>query len=158
LLQRTIHLLGEANLGEIRLVDEERGELVVYASQGELAGEEFRSLKIGEGITGWVAQHGKPALVPDVDQDPRFKRFLKGTQSEIAVPMLSGEKVIGVLNIEHPQKNAFSEEDLTLLEAIASQAVIAIHNARLYHVLERKVKELEALSALGAQLSTVPLE
>ena len=158
LLQRTIHLLGEANLGEIRLVDEERGELVVYASQGELAGEEFRSLKIGEGITGWVAQHGKPALVPDVDQDPRFKRFLKGTQSEIAVPMLSGEKVIGVLNIEHPQKNAFSEEDLTLLEAIASQAVIAVHNARLYHVLERKAKELEALNALGAQLSTVPLE
>jgi GAF domain-containing protein len=165
ILQKTIYLLGEANYGSIRLLDEKSKELVLRASHGKVMMEDLRRLAPGEGVMGWVAEHKEPVLIPDVDEDERYVRFLEGTQSEMAVPMSSGDKLIGVLNVEHRQINAFDEDDLRLLQAVASQAVIAIENARLYDelrqskdALERKVKELEALSALGAQLSTVPLE
>ena len=165
ILQWAIRLLGEASYGSVRLLDEQTGELVLRASHGKVIKEDLLRLEPGKGVMGWVAEHKKPAVIPDVSKDERYVRFLKGTKSEMVVPMLSGDRLIGVLNIEHPQKNAFSGEDLTLLEAIASQAVIAIENVRLYNelrrskgALEKKVKELEALSALGAQLSAVPLE
>lgn len=110
----------------------------------------------GEGIAGWVAVHGTPLLVPDVRQDPRHKASLDLplTRSELAVPLkgpiseyeLSGQElVIGVLNAESAEENAFSEEDLHLLEALASQVSVAIKSARLFSRVREEQATLEAL-------------
>jgi GAF domain-containing protein len=139
LLDDALYLMGKANLGEIRLYEPDTDELVVRASRGQSLEEEFTRNKIGEGITGWVAQHRKSRVVGDVTnlKPPEYLPFLGDTKSEIAVPMLSGNELIGVLNIESPELNAFSEDDLRLLEAIAGQGVIAIENNRLYNRLQK---------------------
>jgi GAF domain-containing protein len=145
LLTTTIHLMREASAGEIWLLEEQSGKLKVWASQGETVAE-ISELRVGDGIVGQVAASGKPHLSANVEEDVHFVRRLVGTKSEVAVPMLLGHQVIGVLNVEHPQSNAFSEEeDIPLLEAIASQVVIAMENARLYDQLSRQVKEKDQL-------------
>jgi nitrate/nitrite-specific signal transduction histidine kinase len=88
----------------------------------------------GEGITAWVAATGKPLLAPDVSQEPRYLFFDNSpeTRSELAVPLKIQDTVIGVLNVESDQINAFDETDLAVLQSLAHQAAIAIENARLY--------------------------
>ncbi len=143
LLDDALYLMGIANLGEIRLYESDTDELVVRASRGQSLEGEFTRNKIGEGVTGWVAEHKEGRVVDDVTnlEPPEYLPFLGDTKSEIAVPMLSGDeperKLIGVLNIESPEANAFSEDDLRLLEALAGQGVIAIENNRLYNRLQK---------------------
>ena len=99
-------------------------------------------MSVQEGITGWVVRGRKPALVPDVRQDARYVAFLAGTRSELAVPLFKGDQVLGVLNIEHPRVDAFTQSDVELAKAIAGLAVVAIENARLY---EQRIQDLSAL-------------
>ncbi len=104
-------------------------------------------LKVGaEGITGWVAGNGKPMLVPDVSHEPRYV-WMQGcnTRSELAVPLKVAGKVIGVLDAQSDQLNAFDESDVTVMQSLANQAAIAIENARLYESLGRQVAQLTAL-------------
>jgi signal transduction histidine kinase len=91
-------------------------------------------LRIGkEGLTGWVAAHDEPLNVPDVNQDPRYV-LLQGsaTRSELVVPIIVKEEVIGVLDVQSDQLNAFDRTDLAVVQSIANQTGIAIENARLY--------------------------
>ncbi len=110
----------------------------------------------GEGIAGWVAVHGASLLVSDVHQDPRHKASLDLplTRSELAVPLklpvgeyeFSGQElVIGVLNAESAEENAFSYEDLHLLEALGAQVAVAIKSARLFSRVREEQATLEAL-------------
>ena len=99
------------------------------------------SLKVGQGIAGWVAKTGQPLLIADVDQDPRFFRGtdeLTGfkTQSVLCVPMKVKGVVIGVIEVMNPRdKDAFSESDLKVLDIFSSLASIAVENARLIKAL-----------------------
>jgi signal transduction histidine kinase len=96
-------------------------------------------LKVGEeGITGWVAATGNPLLVPDVREEPRYV-WMRGssTLSELAVPIKLKDRVIGVLDAQSDQPDAFDESDLTVLQSLADQAAIAIENARLYEQAQR---------------------
>ncbi len=92
-------------------------------------------LKVGsEGITGWVARQGDPLIVADVSQDSRYY-MLSGaaeTRSELAVPIKTQERVIGVLDVQSDALDAFDEIDVVVLKSLAAQAAIAIDNARLY--------------------------
>lgn len=91
-------------------------------------------LKIGsEGITGRVASSGELAYLPDVRQDPNYVE-MKGsdTLSEVTVPVKVKGEVIGVLDVQSDQLNAFDETDLIVLQSLADQAAVAIENARLY--------------------------
>lgn len=91
-------------------------------------------LKIGkEGITGWVAAHGESIVVPDVSQEPRYV-LMQGsaTRSELLAPIIIKEEVIGVLDVQSDQLNAFDQIDLAVVQSIANQTGIAIENARLY--------------------------
>ena len=91
-------------------------------------------LKVGRaGITGWVAATGEPLLVPDVSQEPRYV-WMRGseTRSELTVPVKAKGEVIGVLDVQCDQLDAFDESDLLVLQSLAHQAAIAIENARLY--------------------------
>ncbi|TEU18828.1 MAG: GAF domain-containing protein, partial [Anaerolineales bacterium] len=118
----------------ILLVDEKREELRIEAARGYLRDTVGKlGIKIGqEGIVGWVAANRTPLNVPDTTQDDRYVEKVKGIGSEIAVPMLVGEKLVGVLDVQSTEVNAFGEDDLRSLSSIAAQAAIAIERAQLY--------------------------
>lgn len=159
LLSRTLRLTREASVGEIWLLDEKSGKLSVQAARGDVEALASDEIGVGEGMVGLVAFSNVPYMTGDVDSDPHFVRRLAGTQSQLAVPLLRGEQLIGVLSIEHPQPHAFAEEDLLLLEAIASQVVIAIENARLFSELVSAYEELRDLDKRKSEfLSTVSHE
>jgi signal transduction histidine kinase len=81
-----------------------------------------------------VAQSGETVLVPDVSQEPRYYSLPQASEirSELAVPLVTKERVIGVLHAQSDQLNAFDDSDLVVLQSLANQAAIAIENARLY--------------------------
>ena len=87
-----------------------------------------------EGIVGWVARTGEPLLANDVSKEPRYRdvEALSETKSELAVPVKMGENVLGVLDIESIEVDAFSEADLFTVQTLADQLAVAIENARLY--------------------------
>ncbi len=144
ILDWTITLMGNANLCEIRLLDKEANELVAMASRGETINEKYQRIAVGNGITGWVAQYRITQMINEVDKDSRYLPFLETTGSEIAVPIVKEDELIGVLTIENPQRNAFTENDLRLAESIANMAAIAIENARIYDELDIRVKKRTA--------------
>lgn len=104
--------------------------------------ENFR-YRIGEGIAGWVAQYGVPLLVRYVSQEPRYVEVMKEVESELAVPLISENKVLGVLNVDSRNRAAFSEDDLKLLVIYAGHTASLIKNARLYGqvMTERNFRE-----------------
>jgi two-component system NtrC family sensor kinase len=116
----------------IRLVDSDGGGLVTAASYG-YGDEAVRpSIRFGQGVMGRVAVNGKPILVPDLADMPDYVPGIHDARSELAVPLVAREKVIGVFNVESPVPGAFREEDIAPLMTMAAQAAIAIENARLY--------------------------
>ncbi len=125
----------------------EGDELVFKAGAGavwEMPQFQPPRIKIGQqGITGWVAQSGEPLLVPDLSQEPRYYSLPEASemQSELAVPLKTKERVIGVLHVQSDQLNAFDESDLGVLQSLAHQAAIAIENARLYDQAHQEIAE-----------------
>nr|NIO68944.1 GAF domain-containing protein [Anaerolineae bacterium] len=152
ILQRSFGYLSCA----ILLVDEEAGELEVKAARGYLRETVGKvRLKIGqEGIVGWVVAHKTALNVPDVSQDSRYVEGMEETRSEMAVPMIAGDKVIGVLDVQRPEVNAFNDDDLRVLSSVAAQAAIAIERARLYSAERRRVQESLTLLAIAQALSS----
>jgi len=139
----------------IALIEED--ELVFRAGAGavwELPGFRPPRLKVGqEGITGWVAQSGKPMLVPDVNQEPHYYSLPEASEirSELAVPLETKEAVIGVLHVQSEQPNAFDESDLMMLQSLADQAAMVIENAQLYEQAQQ-VAALEERQRLAREL------
>jgi signal transduction histidine kinase len=97
----------------------------------------------GEGITGWALETGKPVVVPDVRQDPRYSQDCPVTRSEMAAPLLVGDHVIGVLNVESARLNAFSADDVRLLTALAGQLAIILDNAQAHRGLADRARQLQ---------------
>ena len=143
----------------------EGDELIVKAGAGPAFDDpEFQPpvFKVGgEGITGWVAGSGEPLLVPDVSEDPRYICLSETatTRSELCVPIKTKEAVIGVLNVESDQLNAFDESDLVVLQSLANQAAIAIENAQLYEDTKSRLAQVIALQeTTRAVASTLELD
>ncbi|MEW5868728.1 MAG: two-component regulator propeller domain-containing protein [Chloroflexota bacterium] len=110
-------------------------------------------LKVGqEGVSGWVAANGEPLLVSDVTHDPRYV-WMQGstTRAELTVPILVKGKVIGVLDTQSDQPNAFDETDLVVLQSLAHQAGAAIENAQLYKQ-SKQLAVMEERSRLARDL------
>ncbi len=99
-------------------------------------------IPIGKGVTGRVVKSGKPMIVNDISKAPFYITIVPGNKSEIAVPLKSHNRVIGVYSIESRQKNVFGSEDIKIMSAIADQLVVAIENARLYSRIKNFNKEL----------------
>lgn len=131
IVDRATGLMG-ATSGSMILVDRDTGVLRIEAERGlgSRIKDEMR-LRIGEGITGWVARDGEPVLVPDVRLDPRYVEASADVRSEMAVPVKWGNDVVGVINLDHQEPCAFTEEDLELLTAFANAAAIALKNAKI---------------------------
>jgi len=139
-----------ANSGSILLLDEDKKELKLVKAKGvseELA-KDFR-LKLGEGVTGYVAKSGKSLMVPDVELEPRFVRLRKKVKSEMAVPIFDRGTVIGVISVDSWNKYAFGKEDLQVLEAVASLAGQAIRNAHAFQEREQKIRELDLINRIN---------
>ena len=127
------------------LMDEERQELYFRLAVGHSADivENLR-IPVGDGLVGTAAMTRRPVVVDDVRNDPRYIEAVKAARSEVAVPLISKNKVVGVLDIESPEVGYFSEEHVRLLSLLASQIAIAIENAKLYES-ERSNRDMLSL-------------
>jgi len=123
-------------------VDETDQSLRPHPSAYGVSPEINASLRIpiNEGITGWVARERQPAYVGDVTTDPRYVMAAgaHGVGSEMAAPLVAGERVIGVVNVESPHLNAFSGDDLRLLTTLARQLATVFEKVRLDAALEKE--------------------
>ena len=119
-----------------------------------------KRVKLGQGLVGWAALHKQPVLVPDVSKDPRYINLVPDARSELVIPMLIKDRCIGVFDLESPELNAFTKEHKELLTLLASQAAIAIENARLYEEVRRNEEriEKELRFAQRVQLALLPTE
>jgi GAF domain-containing protein len=137
------------------LVDEGRRELYVAARRGLLQDADGLRLPLDgdQGITVVAARMGQPVYVPDVRQDPRYVYTGFSAASELAVPVLIEGRVLGVLNVESAERDAFSTADQELLSALASQAALALENARLYAEERRRAEEMAILNELARRIS-----
>ncbi|MCU1316772.1 MAG: hypothetical protein JWN63_2094, partial [Candidatus Acidoferrum typicum] len=116
-----------------------------------------------EGIVGAAATLKEPVVVPDVTVDPRYLMVNPETRSELAIPMMHKGKVIGVLDLESPQLNYFTEDHVQTLSILAANLAVSLENARLYEQLARDEARLErdlqaAKRIQGALLRPVPTE
>jgi sigma-B regulation protein RsbU (phosphoserine phosphatase) len=112
-------------------------------------------IKVGEGVTGLAAQRREPILVGDVTQDPRYISVLPKVRSELAVPLIVKNRLIGVIDIESPQPNHFTEEHKRLLTLIASRMAVGIENARLYTRSTRQARSLLLLNEIARELTSI---
>ena len=102
-----------------------------------------KNIKLGEGLVGWAALHKEPVLVTDVSKDPRYVNLVEDVRSELVIPMLIKERCIGVFDLESPELNAFTKDNKEMLTLLASQAAVAIENARLYEQVRRNEERIE---------------
>jgi PAS domain S-box-containing protein len=109
-------------------------------------------IPLGRGIIGWVAQHARPVRSGDATGDARYRAVLQGRCSEMCVPMISRDRVIGTINLESTDSDAYSERDENLLAALANSATVAFENARLYTETQRRVRELETINNISSSL------
>ena len=107
---------------------------------------------LGKGIVGHAAQHKHAVLVPDVSKDARYVLSNPETRSELAVPLIYKDKVIGVLDLEHTRRGFFTDDHKRTVTTLAAQVAIAIENARLYEQIERQEKRLERDLELAREL------
>ncbi len=158
ILDEAVRLM-RASSGSAVLVNPTSGLLEIHAAKGLPPNASELRLRVGQGITGWVARTGKPARVGDVSRDPRYVMLRRQVRSELAVPLEVNGEVRGVLNVDSELREAFSAEDQELLEALAAQAARVIHHTWLYEQLRLKVRLLESLASVSQTInSTVALD
>lgn len=144
----------------ILLIDESTQELEMKLAVRYGKGVEAKRIRLGEGLVGWSALHKEPLLVADVSKDPRYINLVEDARSELVIPMLIKDRCIGVFDLESPELNAFTKEHKELLTLLASQAAVAIDNARLYEEVRRNEEriEKELRFAQRVQLALLPTE
>lgn len=116
----------------VMLIDEGEDHLSLHTSYQSEGGVKDIDIPLGEGVTGHVAQTGESWYVPDITQEPRYISAELNMRSELCVPLHTGDRVIGVINLESERVEAFKKADLNLLTTFADQLAIAIQRARLF--------------------------
>ncbi len=103
-------------------------------------------LDLGQGMVGWVGQHGELLVVNDVELEPLYVNLygdVVKTRSELSVPVRAGQELVGVLDIQSLKRNAFDEDDVRAMETLADQIAVAVKNARLYEQAQQEIFERE---------------
>ncbi|MBN2003278.1 MAG: PAS domain S-box protein [Anaerolineae bacterium] len=143
------------------ILDDAQGTLVMRAKAGEFADRfpQDHCLELGQGMVGWVGRYGETILANDVDQEPRYVNLYPDrvpTQAELAMPIRRKGDIVGVLDIQSTQRNAFDVEDVRVIETLARQVAVALENARLYEAAQQEIAERKqaeiALAEERAQL------
>jgi len=148
-----------------RLIDFQIFSILLLDSAGEKLQHRFslrfnenvrvkREIPLGHGLVGHAAQTREAILVPDVSKDPRYIEGNPETKSELAVPLIYKDKVIGVLDMEHTRRGFFTDEHRRTMMTLAAQVAIAIENARLYEQIAQQERRLERDLALARELQT----
>lgn len=140
----------KSDYGTLGMLSKDRTKLIYEVVIPE--GVETPPQRVGQGITGMVAERKAPILVSDVRADPVYMEAFPNMRSELAVPLILQDELIGVLNVESPRINAFDENHRRLLEALADLAAIAVQNAER---LDQRVRELETLRHIDETISSV---
>jgi signal transduction protein with GAF and PtsI domain len=159
ILRHIIDLVVDVTHGDsclLYLLDEAEQSLILRASKNphpRIIGN--ISLKVGEGITGWVAREAKPVAIPrHASKDARFKFFHNLPEDRyeafLSVPIIAPtDRMIGVINVQHRRAHRHTEQEITLLSIIGHQVGGAIENARLYQETSRRAQHLSALAQVG---------
>ena len=147
LLTRLAHLIKRVidyRIFGIALLDEETQtlDLKVTIKYGDDP-RAMEPVKLGEGLVGYAALHKEVVLVPDVTKDPRYIDAVPGVRSELVVPLLLKDRCIGVFDLESPEPDAFNKKHVKLLTLLASEAAVAIENARLYESIRANEARFE---------------
>lgn len=143
----------------IYLLDEKTGDAVMAGGTGE-AGQTMLSrshrLSKGKGLVGRAAETNRPVLIPDTAKEPDWlpNSLLPDTRSELAVPISIGEQVIGVLDVQHNIVGGLKQDDVDLLQSIASQVAIALKNAQAYKEAQRRAEREALISAINQQIQS----
>jgi len=158
ILSRSLELLG-CEIGSICLLDETTNLLEFQYAIGK---ERYLSVPFGKGLIGTAAKERRPIRVGDVTQDKRYIKHVEDTRSELDVPMMIGDRLIGVLNAESTRYDAFDEHSEELARILASYAAVALYNADLFdrtrEQLEQRVADLQALRDVYKAVSEASLE
>lgn len=162
---KAVRSVTRSDLCSIYLFDDQRNDLILQASTGLSPNVIGRArMLIGEGITGWAAQSGKPVAVPDAWADARFKYIPESGEesyrSMLSVPIIlfTVQKLVGVLNVQTTLVREWTTDEIAFVETVGGQVALAIENARLYHQtddqLRRKVEQLTTLQRVSALVAS----
>jgi sigma-B regulation protein RsbU (phosphoserine phosphatase) len=149
----------EAQASSLMLMDKKRGELELYV-YAETKPTKKLNLKMGEGITGWVAEHKEPVIANEVKKDPRYlakmeKQIGFSIDSLISVPLLRRGNLIGVVSaLNKLNQKKFDQADLDVFLSLADQIAIALDNSYLYRKAKKKTLEKETLLEVEKSLSS----
>src|SRR5579863_6169791 len=146
-----------------RLIDYQMFSILLLDATGEKLQHRFslrfnesiqlkHEIPLGRGLIGYAAETRQAVLVPDVKKDPRYIEANPETRSELVVPLIYKDKVIGVLDLEHTRRGFFTEDHKRTTTTLAAQIAIAIENARLYEEVARQERRLERDLALAREL------
>ncbi len=145
----------------ILLVNDETGELDMKVAVRYGDKVTVPRVKLGHGLVGYAALHKETVLVPDVAADPRYIKLVDDARSELVIPLLLQDRCIGVFDLESPELDAFTKSHVEILTLLASQAAVAIENARLYETIRanevRLEKEIRFAQRVQAALLPVAL-
>lgn len=142
---------------QIYLLDEKKALLILVGGTGEAGRillERGHNIPKGQGLVGRAAESIQPVVVADVSIDANWlpNPLLPETRSEVAVPVALGDKVMGVLDVQHNTPDAFQVVDIQLLESLASQVAIAMRNAQVYESSQRQVQREAMAASIGQQI------
>src|SRR5436190_3203925 len=113
------------------------------------------TLTLKDGITGAAATRREPVLVGDVRNDPRYLSSVDAVRSELAVPMIARQKLVGVIDVQSTRVNAYTDNEKALLRLIGSRVASAIDNARLYRRVEKSNRTLKTLANISHEFSSI---
>ncbi len=157
---RTVNLISERfgfYYAAIYIIEETGFNAILREATGE-AGEKMKaqrySIVVGsQSIIGKVAEGTEPMLVNDTDLEPLYlaNPYLLETRSEVAIPLRIGSRIVGVIDIQSIQVNAFTKDDLSVLQSLADQVAVAIDNARSYELSQQLIKDLREVDQLKSQ-------
>jgi len=136
----------------ILLADEKRENLTIKAWVGYSESAIEMTVPFGTGITGWVAAHRKPLRINDITQDARYIQVSANTRSELALPLIFRNDILGVLNVESEQVAAYSENDEEMLGTLAGSLAAIIANARLVEQIRKQAERERLLYEISSKI------
>src|SRR5689334_723981 len=137
----------------IFLLDKEHNELYTRSQISADPGLDCLRLPVGTGIVGTAAQKMRPVCVADVSKDSRYRATIASTRSELAIPLIVGDELVGVLDCQSDAINHFDSETTDLLTLFSTQASMALQNARLYTLERQRAAQLRAINAIAQQMT-----
>jgi PAS domain S-box-containing protein len=157
---RTVNLISERfgfYYAAIYIIEETGFNAILREATGE-AGEKMKaqrySIVVGShSIVGKVAEGTEPMLINDTDLEPLYlaNPYLLETRSEVAIPLRTGSRIVGVIDIQSTLVKAFTKDDLSVLQSLADQVAVAIDNARSYELSQQLIKDLREVDQLKSQ-------